>query len=368
MSPRTDLDRVKGYFRTRLKNGDILTYSELKSFVSKNKLLVTDNEIKRVPRLFKPLAIRKQFRRSADKFAGIEIPKLGLIQSDIAFWPRRWRRQNDNCYAAFVSVCVATGLQHVFPMKDKTRSSCQQAIENLIFDSPFPVVDTIESDMESALTSKRFATELRQKHGVRLVYLKKGSQAWAAEVAIRRLKEQTSAAMSMQEGIKSRRWVDLIRNVTKHHNRQKSFGTSFRRNAIDKKNFYEFLNERFGVDDSKAVFNVAKVDYRSIDPSIRSKVFKFQVGDRVLISKKADVSLGKVVGFDKPSRTGYSSGQVFVIKAAQLVFDGASRDQALVPVFRLAPADDPDTELQARYYTEELQPALFYDESDSSTE
>ena len=361
MKRRSDLDRVKGYFRTRLKNGDVLTPTEIKSFVKKHGLSVSAEEIKKVPRLFKPLAIRKQFRRRADRFAGIEIPKLGLIQSDIAFWPRRWRRQNDNCYAAFVSVCVATGVQHVFPMKDKTRSSCQQAIENLIFESPFPVVDTIESDMESALTSKKFAAELKQKYGVRLVYLKKGSQAWAAEVAIRRLKEQTSAAMSLEEGIKSRRWVDLIKNVAKHHNRQKSFDTSFKRSAIDKKNFYEFLNERYGVSDSKAVFNVARIDYRSIDPSVRSKVFKFQVGDKVLISKRSDVSLGRVVGFDKPSRTGYSTGQVFVIKAAQLVFDAASREQTLVPIFRLAPVDDPETELEARYYTEELQPAFFYE-------
>lgn len=114
--------------------------------------------------------------------------------------------------------------------------------------------------------------------------------------------------------------MPYLQSIIDHHNRQRAFNTTFKRNEITDENFHEFLSQRFKIDDVTFRYNTSSIDSESfLNPSWRKKLFKYLPGDRVLILVGSDSKNRKEFKiFYKKSISGYWYKQPYVIERAVL--------------------------------------------------
>lgn len=316
-----DKTRVRNYFKRNIDKANVLTYLDLKNYVKKYKLTVSNRFIKNLKKDVLPSALYSQFE-PIDDFETINVPRLGYLSMDFAFYKKEWAGYNRGFIGFLMIVSVSPGKRWAIPMKNRKTSSFEKALEEVCMGNIFPSITEILSDRETTIYSTNFQKKMKKLYDIEFGFLERYSKAFNAENAIRHTKNDLSIALISNGG---KNWVDLLPEVIYNHNRQVIPGTSYSPLTIDKTNFNDYLSECNNVEDASMTFNTNSEDSRAFaNKQWLRKIFEFKVGDRVLATKYA---LEGRKAFQKSSVEGTFSRTPYFIKRAKL---NNSKDDVLV--------------------------------------
>jgi len=249
-------------------------------------------------------------------FQTIQIPQLGTVQLDGAFFGKDYPDHNDGYRGFLLLVATATGRLHAVPMRRKSGAAYVAVLRKVFRKRPFPALDVLQSDQEGALRGKAVQRFLRQK-GVPLQLLTSSRKAFLVERAIRKVKSDISMVL---ESRRSKRWLELLPMVVANINNTSAYGTSFKKTAVNRKNFLRFLDERFGSADHTMSYSGSALDFDAVkEAGWAGKVFGLSPGDRVLISRAAVDKRGE--GYAKKSHLGSYYPEPHVVTGGYLRAD-----------------------------------------------
>lgn len=306
------MEAVRKRFRSQLSKGEFMTNADLEKYARSRKVQATPKQLKKVRReLLASALFTPRRQRPVAYMSTPQIPKLGLVAIDFAYYQKAHARANDGFVGFLVGVQLVTGRRHCVPFKDRGTESFERAMEQFLEGNVFPAVTTILSDRETAVWSSNFRKKMKEKYGLRFYFLQRFSKSAHAERAIRDMKEKLSASLLAKGG---HRWIDLLEPVQRQYNRQKVEGTHFRRTEVDDGNFGEFISEKAKVEDASMLHNTASTDIRAFDSDEWKRLlFRFRIGQTVLLSKRAFPKT-----FEKPSEGGGYYKEPFKIVRAAL--------------------------------------------------
>lgn len=306
------MDAVRKRFRSQLAKGEYMTNAELKKYARSRNVLASDKQLKKVRREWLASALFTPRRRRPVAYMSTpQIPRLGLVAIDFAYYKKDKAKDNDGFVGFLVGVQLVTGRRHCVPFKDRGTESFERAMEQFLQGNVFPAVTTVLSDRETAVWSVNFRKRMKEKYGLRFYFLQRFSKSAHAERAIRDIKEKLSASLLAKGG---NRWLELLQSVQSQYNRQKVEGTKFRRIDVSDDNFAEFISEKRRVEDASMLHNTASTDIRAFDSEEwKSLLFRFRIGQKVLLSKRAFPKT-----FEKPSEAGGFYPEPFKISGAAL--------------------------------------------------
>jgi hypothetical protein len=167
---------------------------------------------------------------------------------------------------------------------------------------------------------------------------------------IRFLKERLSLALRANgDG----RWVHLVPGICREYNHQLIRGTTVRRSQVDQFNYLRLLEQLYRSPEPTMRFNMAET-FRY--PSRLSRfLWKYKVGDRVLLARRVDYQLKGKHTFEKPSVTGSFGPTVYVVTSCTTK---KNWQLFLCPVYTLSRRSD-GVALTGKFYEVELAPADF---------
>ena len=318
----SDREKLKKYFIKRLELGNILTEEEIKKYAQKRKLKVGTGYISTLRDKVLPTLLYKQPIKISH-YQTITVDRLGLLSIDFAYYKPEWKSYNNNCVGFLMVNSVIALKRWAIPMKSRKEIEFENAIEQVCKGDIFPAVRTILSDRESTVASKKFQEKMLEKYGIKFRFIHRYNKAWASELAIRFTKKDMSIALLSSGG---KKWVKILDEVIRSHNRKKVSGTSFSPNDITSSNFLEYVNKLHDVNDATMNFSTNSIDSRNIlHKNWIKKLFKYQINEKVLASK---YSLEGRKAFGKASVEGTYSDKPFIVKRAKL---RQTKDDTLVP-------------------------------------
>ena len=263
--------------------------------------------------LAKYTGVRKPSHTQATVF-----PTFGNVFIDAGFVDKRWKSFNRN-YIGFVLAVEATTLQmDAVPIKTKETESFYAALREIITGDNIKCIRVILSDRESAVYSRHFRTRIRNDYNVNIEYLTRKSKAYLAESMIRWVKVALGKSVAIKEakGLPNpKRWLETLPQIVGRFNAKRARGTSFRRLAITRDNYYDFLSELWGVPDATHKFNVLGGHLAGDiiqNPRWKKALFPLSLGQCVLVSRKAAPANLRPT-FIKPSLQGSYLQTVFVV-------------------------------------------------------
>lgn len=308
------------YLKKAQKDGVVLTARQLLDFAKKKKLPVKSAQIssflkKRLETAkFAPVKRPKHFQT-------IDVLRPGVFFIDYADFRPEFRVKNDGMAGFLVAVENSTNRLFVSPCGDKKTESWLKAVEAFV--DLTQNVRTVNSDRDSVAQSPNFRRYLEKNYGIKWFFLPKNSKSYLAERYIGFVKTKLSQAMTIRN---TERWVDLVPPLLREYNTQRVEGTTYARQAVNRKNFHHFLGQLLKTDDPEILFNGNRVGPFE-NQSWNDKVFKFRLGEKVLLSRAAEwkASARRDAGdistyhaFTKHSVEGGFSKAVYTVSGMQL--------------------------------------------------
>lgn len=278
--------------------------------------------------------------RKVKHFQTIGVARPGMYFIDYGEFKKEWSWHNNGCTGFLVAVENCTNKLFVLATKGKDTRQWLDSIQTFV--ELTRDVRVLISDRDSVALSQRFRDEIQTKYGIKWHFLRKGNKSYLAERGIRTVKSLLSLAM-LKASTKDttniiKRWVDFIPNLMDTYNSQKIKNTSYTRKAVHRDNFNHFLAQllRCNESDLEMKFNGFKVSEFS-NEDWNKKIFKFQLGDRVRINRKAlwtNEGSEKHKGtFEKISMKGAYTTATFLVIGRQL--RSTKLRNSLVPVYCL---------------------------------
>jgi len=164
---------------------------------------------------------------------------------------------------------------------------------------------------------------------------------------IRFLKRRLAIAEKANGG--DGRWVDHLPKILLDYNRKTIAGTKVRRSSVNQNNYLTLAGQLYNSTDPTMLFNMAE-SFRA--PSgLARLLWRYAVGDKVLLSRRVDYDIKDKGYFEKPSVVGTFGPKVYTVTACRTKLSG---DLFLCPVYELS-------DLTGVFYESELSPALFAD-------
>jgi hypothetical protein len=161
---------------------------------------------------------------------------------------------------------------------------------------------------------------------------------------IRFLKERLSIA---ERANGDGRWAVHLPGILSDHNAQLIKGTRIRRNSVDQNNYLSLVGKLYKSTEPSMLFNMAE-PFRAPSKLARF-LWRYAVGDKVMLARRVDYDLKKKSYFEKPSVKGAFGPKVYTVTACRVKMNSAF---FLNPVYELST-------LTGLYYQTELSPALF---------
>ena len=289
-------------------------------------------------------------------FQTIGVSKPGVFFIDYGEFKKNWKGHNNGCTGFLLAVENLTNRLFVEPTRGKDTRQWTESIAKFL--EIADGVKLVYSDRDSVAQSRSFREKIQEKYNIKWNFLAKDNKSYLAETYIGFVKRKLAQGLRVAEQNKkkdSKRWIDLVRPICEAYNNQRVPGTKFRRGGIHDGNFDSFVGQLFkeSVDPSLSRYNSFKAGPFNTDAWNRA-VFKFNIGERVLLvksaiwKKEARVDVGddgsskqKPGVFAKASSEGAFSKKTYTIAGRQL---RANRDYKLmIPVYSLA-------ELGARHF------------------
>ncbi len=134
--------------------------------------------------------------------------------------------------------------------------------------------------------------------------------------------------------METKRWLELLPTCIAGLNSRRIPGTDYAPRDINGSNVAEYLRQRWGVEDYHSLFNTATINARRIgNARWLRRMFRFQLGDRVLVSLR---TLGRRGPFHKSSASGNFGKEPYTVVER---FLATSRDLRAIPGGEPRPAD-----------------------------
>jgi hypothetical protein len=228
------------------------------------------------------------------------------------------------------------------PVVNKSSASWEKAITKMIEES-YGEIRNIVSDRDSAVTSEKFRRGIYRDYGVKFTFLRSRSKAFKAENMIKFMKRRLSIAMKANP--KETDWTQFVDGIVKDYNSQKIPGTNITRNSVNKNNYMQLLEQLYKSTDASMLFNVSAG--MNVSPSVRKTIWRYNVGDKVLLNRNPDYTEGKDA-FLKTSVKGTYGETVYTI--TEQVYK--TSHWTIVPTYRL-------NKIKGLFYEAELFPVLF---------
>lgn len=324
---------------TYAKKKVALTGTQLLATAREKKLKVTPAEVyaylrERVPEVA-PFGRRDPVRHHQT----IGVARYGVYFVDYGEFHRDWAGSNSGCTGFLVAVENLTN--RLYALETRGKSTAQWTDSLRKFFELTRDVSTVYSDRDSVATSPKFREEMRSLYGIEWHFLKKGHKSYLAERYIGLLKTKLSQALAKVASERGegapppRRWVDYLAPICDEYNAEKIAGTSYRRRAVQKGNFDHFLEQLFKTDDAELLFNAAKAGPFERE-SWNRRVFRYDLGDRVLLARSANwkESGEKLGAFGKATMRGAFGAKSYTVSGRQLRVDRSRK--RMVPVYALA--------------------------------
>ena len=352
------------------KTGVALTIQQLMGWARKQKLSSIDPAT--ASSLLRSHSSTANFGRTTPRkiFQSIGVPRAGEYQIDYGEFHKSWSHSNGGSTGFLVAVENFTNRLHVYPSKGKGTTEWLNSIARFVELSRN--VRTIYSDRDSVATSKNFRTELFEKYGIEWHFLRKGNKAFRAERYIGFVKTKLSQALASPAAKKfgEKKWTVFVEPIVTRYNKEVIFGTSYSRQSVDPSNFDHFIGQLFF---GKSFSEDATLSYNGFaagpfaTPRWNKKIFKFNLGDRVLVARKANWKFDaeKLHSFRKISADGGFGKPVYTVSGRQLRLDKTRK--CFVPVYSVAEFDDDNgNTLRLNFYENELRAAPTIPSSDDA--
>ena len=327
------------------KTGVALTGTQLYNYPLLKKLKnVTKKKIYQFLQTHVNLAHFSPARRRAQHYQSATVVRPGVYHIDYAEFHSDWAGSNKNATGFLVAVENFTNKLFAFPSRGKGTPEWLAAISNFV--EKTRNVRIILSDRDSVVSSSNFRQKIIRDYGIKWDFLRKGHKAYLAERYVRFLKTKLSQALDLKGG---KNWIQYLAAICSEYNQTKIEGTSYRRQAINNYNFSHFLTQLLKTPQPELLFNSAKAG-PFVHEAWNRKIFKFHLGQRVLLSRTANWSGGQQQVFVRPSVRGAFGKQVYTISGRQL--RTTKHFKSYVPVYSLAELGP-----SLHFYTNELKVA-----------
>ena len=341
------METVTKHFQTKFdKTGVALTAGQLLDFAQSKKLKgVTKRAIYTFLSTQKDVAQFGVARKRTRDYTTISVIRPGMYHIDYGEFHKEWAGSNSGYTGFLVAVENFTNKLFVIPTQDKGTAEWYRSINTFV--EKTRNVRTMFSDRDSVATSPNFRLEIMKKYGIRWFFLKKGHKAYLAERYIGFMKTKLSQALLHKGG---KKWIQFVEPICEAYNAQKIEGTSYRRSGVLTQNFNHFLGQLLKTSEPELTFNSFKAGPFQ-NPIWNRKIFKYNLGQKVLISRRADwKSAEKMKTFTKISAVGGFGKTAYTVGGRQL--RGSKGGKSYVPMYsinELGPS--------LHFYTHELKPA-----------
>ena len=336
--------RLSQHFVENMKRGIVLSVTAMKSYCrDQGYTCPPEKSLRQMRYKFKFSALHTKSRKPAS-FMGTAVPKLGVIFVDMAVYQPRLKVQNQQNQYILVGVDELSNKLAAVPLPNKNRSSWERALEVMREKESFPFMQTIVTDRDGAVADESFQKAFKRKHGVAWIHLPTRSKAFLAETMIGHLKSNLSIALG-NNARGDNCWTKHLPGIVAYYNEKKIAGTDIKRKDISRANFGEVIAKRLGAKDYSPLINTSVSS--NFSKKMRQLLFKFQVGDKVLLARSAHYNVRMQGGkFGKKSVIGSYGDKVYTVKKCLL----KSNDRFFLnPVYRLS-------RLKGLYYSSELIP------------
>ena len=352
------MDKLVAHYEKKARLGILLTVDDMARFCAKSGIANPGRKA------LESLRYRLRFtaffseKRLPLQYMGAAIQKYGTVMVDMGFFRPDLKTQNGGCVAFLVGVeCLSSKLS-VVPCKNATQRSWERAIVTML-ETAFDHISVVVSDRDSSVTGQAFQARMRRDYGLSWIFLKSRSKSYRAEIMIKFVKRRCSIALeaAVEAGERSGKkpnlnWVELLPGILDDYNGREIPGSGgLTRDSVNKRNYMDLLERLWGSRDAAgSSLNLAQSSNYS--PRIAKALWRYQVGDRVLLSKASDYSR-KTGKFTKRSVTGSFGPEVHTVTGRKLKSNGK---YFLVAVYSISGRT-------SLYYPEELRPALFVPEA-----
>ena len=313
------MDQLKAHFRKTFdKTGIALTARQLVAYAkSKSVRGVTAAEIGKFV----------SGELSTAKFAPVRRPKhfqtIGVLRPSVYFidyaeFRPDLARHNKGNTGFLVAVENLTNKLFVLPCRDKASQSWFDAVQSFIELSRY--VRTIFSDRDAVATAPDFRQTMIDNFRLGWYFLKKGSKSYLAERYVGFVKTKLSQAILHKE---TKNWIQFVPALVSTYNSEKIEDTPYTRQSVNRVNFDAFLAAYFKSDQPELAFNASKAGPFA-QTSWNKKIFKFDLGEKVLLARSANWKATTAEGgggggaFAKASVQGGFGDKVFTISGRQL--------------------------------------------------
>lgn len=314
------MDVVRAYYEKKLKKDKVaVTGLQLWHHVKKAKLTssVTKQDIYTFLREQASGAGNFARRDKVKRYQTFSVFKPGVYFIDYGEFKKHQAGSNSGATGFLVAVENLTNRLFVLPTRGKHTQQWLNSISRFV--ELTRQVCTLYSDRDSVALSPSFRETIQQKYGISWYFLKKGHKSFLAERYIGFVKTKLSQALASGEATQNqKRWIDLIDPLVKEYNNQLIPGTSYRRQAVARENFNHFLSQLFGTKDYDLNFSAFAVQPFT-NKQWNKKIFKFDLGDKVRVSRKADwTDPENRSSFKKVSVLGGFGSKVYTVSGRQL--------------------------------------------------
>jgi hypothetical protein len=149
-----------------------------------------------------------------------------------------------------------------------------------------------------------------------------------------------------------KRWLRLLPAVCQNYNDQPVTGTNVKRKTVNQFNYISLLEQLRKSTSPTMLFNIAHTT--TYPQPLEPLVFRFKVGEKVLLARRSDYTVKNFSTFEKPSHVGAFGPEVYTVVGRA----GKNNWKLFIcPVYKLT---SPSTgTLSSWYYESELRVASF---------
>lgn len=321
------MDQVKKHYLDTLdRRGIALTGTQLLDWARLRRLKkINPSELYRFLREAVPDNLGAFAKRTRVRHYQTLSPcKPGVYFIDYGEFHKSWSGSNDGATGFLVAVENASLKLFVLPTRGKDTKQWLNSIARFVELSR--QVSTIYSDRDSVAASRSFRKRLMSTYRIRWYFLKSRHKSYLAERLIGLVKTKLSQALAHSfvkrgQNKPAKRWIDFVQPFVDEYNAQRVPGTKYKRKSVSRENYSDFLKQLFGGDPNYDLrfnsFSIGEFDHH---PRWNSQVFKFNLGDRVRVSRKADWADPDNRGatFKKATMQGSFGNKIYTVVGRQL--------------------------------------------------
>ena len=163
------MKRIEEYYLRRAKEGVVLTPAELTVFAKKEKVKVSQKELRKMRSNFEFSAVASKFQKSKDFFSS-SVAHYGFCQIDLGVFHPRYKHLNNGCGAFLLAAEMTSQQLFLIPTRDGTSKSWQDAVTKLA-ETGFNAVRSLCSDRDTAV-SVSFRKFILERFGIAWSFMK----------------------------------------------------------------------------------------------------------------------------------------------------------------------------------------------------